>query len=193
MLLKDTEIKFLAENCSMIDPFVPAKVKCGLSYGLSSTGYDIRLSDEGALEVLRESPNSTEIDPKNAQNTLLTRLMKATKDTLRATSYFILPPQGVMLGVAVEKLSMPNNVMAICMTKSSYARVGVFANITPVEAGWKGYLTMEIKNFNQNSAVRIYTGEGIAQLLFMQVQGEPKNPYGDGKYQDQGNSVVLSR
>lgn len=192
MLLKDSEIQFLAENALMIDPFVPAKVKGGLSYGLSTTGYDIRLAAEKALEVKSNwmNPEQTVIDPKDP-GSIYTEPMHTIVDA-KGCRYFLLPPQGVMLGVAVECLKMPTNVMAICMTKSSYARVGVFANITPVEAGWSGYLTMEIKNFNKDCSVKIYAEEGIAQLLFFQTQGIPNQPY-DSKYQNQGKEVVFSR
>ena len=54
--------------------------------------------------------------------------------------------------------------------KSTYARAGIMANITPAEAGWEGHLTSEISNctplFN-----KIYANEGICQLLF--YQGDP--------------------
>lgn len=198
MLLKDSEIRFLAETTNMISPFVPAKVRTGLSYGLSSTGYDIRLSAEEAYEIYGTWKKDDHldnyvslIDPKKAEETLKKEPLELCLDP-DGSQYFHLCSQGVMLGVAVEQLNMPSNVMALCMTKSSYARVGVFANITPVEAGWRGYLTLEIKNFN-DEAVKIYANEGIAQLIFFQTQGNPDKDYGNGKYQNQEASVVMSR
>ena len=79
------------------------------------------------------------------------------------------------------------------MTKSTYARVAIAANLTPAEAGWKGFLTIEISN-NCGADCRIYANEGIAQLLFL--KGEPCTvSYEDrrGKYQDQPESIVLAK
>ena len=84
--------------------------------------------------------------------------------------YFIIPPYGYCLGVAVERLALPRDVTVVAVGKSTYARAGIMANITPAEAGWEGHLTLEISNctalFN-----KIYANEGICQLLF--YQGDP--------------------
>lgn len=88
---------------------------------------------------------------------------------------------------------MPDNVTAICVGKSTYARVGLIANITPVEAGWSGYLTLEFSN-SSSADCRIYANEGVAQLLFF--EGEPCNTtYADrqGKYNNQQERVTLAK
>ena len=80
---------------------------------------------------------------------------------------------------------MPPDVMALCLGKSTYARVGGFANVTPLEAGWRGRLTIEISNLGHNPLM-IFCNEGIAQLVFM--RGKPcLTSYADrkGKYQNQ--------
>jgi dCTP deaminase len=192
VVLTDRQIKKLATEAGMIDPFVPGKVRGGISYGLSHTGYDIRLSDKEAVLVKPKAHG--ELDPKNPDSMEPEPLELMT--TIDGSKYFVLPPLGVMLGVAAEKLTMPDNIMALVQTKSTYARYGVFANITPIEAGWLGYLTMEIKNMNPNASVRVYANEGIAQLVFLStLNGEvPESVYNDtGKYQNQPQSIVLGK
>lgn len=70
---------------------------------------------------------------------------------------------------------------------------GIIANLTPVEAGWRGHLTLELSN-SSSADCRIYANEGIVQLLFF--EGEPcETSYATrrGKYQDQPESVVVAK
>ncbi|MEL6136749.1 MAG: dCTP deaminase, partial [Cyanobacteria bacterium J06628_6] len=107
--------------------------------------------------------------------------------------YFILPAHSYGLGVALERLAMPDNITTICIGKSTYARCGIIANLTPAEAGWRGYLTLEFSN-SSSADCRIYANEGVVQLLFLegepcQVSYEARN----GKYQDQPEMVTIAR
>jgi dCTP deaminase len=159
-----------------------------LSYGLSSYGYDIRLSPEQCLIFGRISEG--ECDPKDFKPEILTKaeLLEDEKG-----KYFLLPPYGYCLGVARERLKLPRDVTVVAVGKSTYARSGILVNITPAESGWEGYLTLEISNctglFN-----RIYADEGVTQLLF--YRGNPcEVSYQDrkGKYQNQAPEVVFSK
>ena len=192
-LLADWEIKELALNQGMIQPFVDKVVrkegdKKILSYGLGSYGYDIRLSPKQCLIFGRTQ--SGDCDPKNFNSDILvpSELLEDEKG-----KYFILPPYGYCLGVAEEHLKLPRDVTVVAVGKSTYARSGILVNITPAEAMWKGHLTLEISNctglFN-----RIYADEGICQLLF--YRGKPcETSYEDrkGKYQSQPHEVVFSK
>jgi dCTP deaminase len=197
MILNDKTIKALAKD-GMIEPFVPEQIRKAyqyetgirplLSYGLSSFGYDIRLSPN-EFKIFRHVPgtviNPKRFNPKNLESTHL----YSTDDG----DYFILPAHSYGLGVAVEKLVMPDNVTAICMGKSTYARCGVIANITPVETGWSGHLTLEFSN-SSGADCRLYANEGVVQLLFL--QGDTCDvTYEDrkGKYQYQDEKVTLAR
>ncbi|MDJ1183360.1 dCTP deaminase [Roseofilum sp. BLCC_M143] len=107
--------------------------------------------------------------------------------------FFIIPAHSYGLGVALERLSIPSNITAICLGKSTYARCSIILNATPAEAGWRGYLTLELSN-SSSADCRVYANEGIAQLLFL--EGEPCHvTYDDrfGKYQDQEHRVVLPK
>ncbi len=159
-----------------------------LSYGLSSYGYDIRLSADD-FRIFRHIPG-TVIDPKafNPDNLEAARLQEDEHG-----QFFILPAHSYGLGVALEKLAIPDYISVLCIGKSTYARIGCIANLTPAEAGWEGHLTLEISNAS-HADCRIYANEGIVQLLFF--EGEPcQTSYArrKGKYQHQKQEVTLPR
>jgi dCTP deaminase len=81
---------------------------------------------------------------------------------------------------------MPRNVTALAIGKSTYARCGVIANTTPLEAAWCGRLVVELYNA-ANLPVRLYAEEGFIQILFFESDEECDTSYSDrgGKYQDQ--------
>jgi len=190
-LLADWQIETLARTKNMIEPFTDELINKEdgrkiLSYGTGSYGYDIRLSPEQCL--LFGGTQRGDCDPKDFDPDILKPLALQEDDKGK---YFLIPPYGYCLGFALEKLILPINVTVVAVGKSTYARSGIMVNITPAEAGWRGYLTLEISNctglFN-----RIYANEGITQLLFH--KGEPCGTnYCErrGKYQDQPAQVVL--
>lgn len=192
MLLNDKEIK---EQCKkgMINPYLPKLVnkindQKTISYGQSSFGYDIRLSPSD-VKIFRGVPNKI-VDPKNFSELFLED-QEVTK--IGDEKYFVLPAFSYSLGVSVEEFKIPNDITAICLGKSTYARCGVLINVTPLEAGWRGFLTIEISNIS-SSAVKIYLDEGIAQLLFFRGN-LPELSYNDrnGKYQGQAQKVIFPR
>ena len=159
-----------------------------LSYGTSSYGYDLRLSPAEFL-IFRHVPG-TVMNPKrfNAKN-----LEPAPLHHDEDGSYFILPAHSYGLGVALERLRVPQGITGVCLGKSTYARLGIIANMTPAEAGWEGHLTLEFSN-SSGADCRVYAEEGICQLLFF--EGEPcDTTYAQrqGKYQDQPERVTLAR
>ena len=180
-LLNDKQIKELCLEKNMIEPFIDHKVSEGLpSYGLSHAGYDIRIADE--FYVFTPALGAV-IDFKNLQKTQ--KYYVEIKD-----DSCIIPPNSYVLAKSVEKFNMPENIFATCMNKSTCARVGIFANITPIEPNWKGYLTIEIANLSQ-VPVKIYAGMGIAQILFYKID-KPTTVY-EGKYQNQNNQITLAK
>lgn len=193
MIRNDAWIKERAAT-GMIKPFTPELVReinhtKVLSYGCSSYGYDLRLSHK-EFYVFRHIPG-TIVDPKAFSPANLAPSPLYHDD--HKGSYFVLPAHSYGLGVALEYLNIPSNVTALFIGKSTYARAGVIANLTPAEAGWRGHLTLEFSN-SSSADVRLYAGEGIVQALFF--EGEPcHTTYEDrtGKYQDQGHAVVTPR
>lgn len=180
-------------NQGMIQPFQPELVRRVndtpvISYGLSSYGYDLRLSASD-FRIFRHIPG-TVVDPKcfSSENLEAAKLHKDDSG-----EFFILPAHTYGLGVALERIDLPDNVTVICIGKSTYARIGLIANLTPAEAGWRGHLTLEFSN-SSSADCRVYANEGIVQLLFFEgdrcaVSYETRK----GKYQDQTEQVTLAR
>ncbi|MFW6359306.1 MAG: dCTP deaminase [Chroococcales cyanobacterium] len=192
MIKNDIWIKDMAVQ-GMISPFEPQLVRRVenlpvISYGLSSFGYDIRLSPL-EFRVFRHIPG-TVVDPKNFSPNNLEPVQLHEDSN---GSYFILPAHSYGLGVALEKLQVPDDITVLCIGKSTYARVGLIANLTPAEAGWRGHLTLEFSN-SSSADCRIYANEGVVQLLFLEGQPcEVSYQTRKGKYQDQPEQVVFSR
>lgn len=152
------------------DPNVPVKIP---SYGLSSYGYDIRLGDNLLVDDGQEEDVIDVLRPDRK------------KSWREWTGPLELAPGQMALGVSVERIIVPPDITVICMPKSTLARIGLEASITPLEAGWEGFVTLEIYNKSGNT-IRLYPGIGIMQLLFL--QGTPcETTYAQrgGKYMDQ--------
>ena len=192
MLKSDRWIREQAAK-GMISPFEPQLVRrvddLGvLSFGCSSYGYDLRLSPL-EFKVFRHVPG-TVMNPKAFNNA---NLESVELHCDQYGEYFILPSHSYGLGVALERIEIPENITCLFIGKSTYARLGQIANLTPGEAGWKGNLTLEISN-SSGADCRIYANEGIVQALFL--EGEPCDvTYHDraGKYQDQPEAIVTAR
>lgn len=192
-LLADWEIRKLSEEKEMITPFVDhivreAEGRKVLSYGLGSYGYDIRLSPKECL--IFGGVDSGDCDPKQFNPSVL---KPAELHENENGSYFLLPPYGYCLGVAKERLKVPEDVTIVAVGKSTYARSGIMVAITPAEAMWQGYLTLEISNAT-GLWNRIYADEGICQLMFYRGK-ECETNYAKrrGKYQNQPENVVFSK
>ncbi len=193
MIKNDSWIAEMAAQ-GMIRPFEPQLVRRTesnnpvISYGLSSYGYDLRLSSKD-FRIFRHVPG-TVVDPKNFTPANLEAAALHRDDF---GEYFVLPAHSYGLGVALEHLEVPENVTVICIGKSTYARIGIIANLTPAEAGWRGHLTLEFSN-SSSADCRIYANEGIVQLLFLEgIPCEVSYDKRRGKYQDQREQVTLAR
>ncbi|ATS17802.1 dCTP deaminase [Synechococcus sp. PCC 6717] len=192
MIKNDIWIRTMAAQ-GMIQPFEGQLVRRladqpVISFGLSSYGYDIRLSPK-EFRIFRHVPG-TVVDPKNFNPA---NLESAPLHSDNSGQFFILPAHSYGLGVALERLQVPENVTVLCIGKSSYARAGIIANLTPAEAAWRGHLTLEFSN-SSSADCRIYANEGVVQLLFF--EGEPCDVSYEtrqGKYQDQPEAVTLAR
>jgi dCTP deaminase len=159
----------------MIEPFEPRQVRQGvISYGLSSYGYDIRVSEEFMIFT---NLYNTVVDPKKFDPKSFVEY--------RGTSC-IIPPNSFALARSVEYFRIPRNVVTLCLGKSTYARCGIIVNVTPFEPEWEGTATLEISNTTPLPA-KIYAGEGIAQVLFFESNEVCEVSYKDkkGKYQGQ--------
>lgn len=181
-LLVDREIKAYAQEFDMIHPFFDHLNSKGvISWGLSSMGYDIRVADE--YKVFTNVWN-TVVDPK---------AFDARSFVDFKGEVCIVPPNSFVLARTVEYFKIPRNVLTITMGKSTYARCGIIVNVTPFEPEWQGYAVLEISNTTPLPA-KIYSNEGIAQVLFFASEEPCDVSYADrkGKYQKQ-QSIVLPK
>jgi len=105
----------------------------------------------------------------------------------------IIPPNSFALARTVEYFRIPRTVITICVGKSTYARCGIIVNVTPFEPEWEGIVTLEVSNTTPLPA-KIYAGEGIAQVLFLESDEACETSYADkrGKYQAQ-TTLTLPR
>ena len=159
----------------MIKPFIEKQVRKGkISFGLSSYGYDARVSNEFKIFT---NVNSGIVDPK---------IFKKESFVTKVGKECIIPPNSFVLARTVEKFKIPDDVLVICLGKSTYARCGIIVNVTPLEPGWEGYVTLEFSNTTPLPA-KIYANEGVAQMLFFESDESCKISYKDrnGKYQGQ--------
>jgi dCTP deaminase len=152
-----------------------------ISYGLSSYGYDLRVSDEFKIFT---NVNSAIIDPKAFDERSFV--------SVQAESV-IVPPNSFALARSVEYFRIPRDVISVCVGKSTYARCGIIVNVTPFEPEWEGYVTLEISNTTPLPA-RVYANEGLCQILFFRGSEPCEVSYADrkGKYQKQ-QGIVLPR
>lgn len=171
----DKWIRRMATEQRMIEPFVDGQVREGvISYGLSSYGYDIRVTNEFKIFT---NVHSAVVDPKNFNpNSFIDYV----------GDICVIPPNSFVLAQTVEYFRIPRDVLTVCLGKSTYARCGLIVNVTPFEPEWEGYVTLEISNTTPLPA-RVYANEGIAQVLFFQSDEVCEISYADrkGKYQHQ--------
>ena len=178
----DRWIREQALEHGMIEPFSEKQVREGvISYGLSSYGYDLRVSDEFKIFT---NVNSAIIDPKHFDERSFV--------SVQADSV-IVPPNSFALARSVEYFRIPRDVISVCVGKSTYARCGIIVNVTPFEPEWEGYVTLEISNTTPLPA-RVYANEGLCQILFFRGSEPCEVSYADrkGKYQGQ-QGIVLPR
>lgn len=149
VLSAQTIRKLCLTDAPMITPFAERTVRTGMTYGLSTCGYDIRIK----------------------------------QDTVLFADAFL-------LGSSMEEFNLPTNVMAVVHDKSSLARRGLSVFNTVLEPGWKGFLTLELKNQGLERIV-LRAGSPIAQIIFRLLDEPTEQPY-EGKYQHQADMPVES-
>lgn len=181
-VLPDRWIRAMALTSRLIEPYAERSEREGLiSYGLSSYGYDCRLAPEYKIPVLGRGKC---LDPK---------VMDAVSFRDYSGPDCLIPVNSFILGRSLEYFRIPRDVLVICQGKSTYARSGVIVNITPLEPEWEGHITIAMANAGPRP-VKVYSGEGIAQLIFIRAENHCEASYSDrkGKYQAQ-KGIQVSR
>ena len=181
-LKPDHWIRRMALEQGMIEPFVDGQRREGvISYGLSSYGYDMRMADEYKIFT---NVRSAIVDPKDFSDDSFVD---------HQGDICVIPPNSFVLARSMEYFRIPRSVLTLCVGKSTYARCGLIVNVTPFEPEWEGYVTLEISNTTPLPA-RVYSNEGIAQVIFFEADESCEVSYADkrGKYQGQ-RSLTLPK
>ena len=146
----------------------------GLTVGLTSAGYDFALSSE--FLVPRPGPDWV-ADPTVAQSDMYVAVV---------ADAVVIEPGETILGCTVETVAMPADVEGSIVGRSSYARVGLNLNCTPIEPMWEGRITLELSNTSRHRVV-VRANSGIGQLQFNLLTDNCRTTYADkqGRYQGQ--------
>jgi dCTP deaminase len=196
----DRWIRYLASE-GMITPHAATKVRTDsdgdslLSYGVESYGYTLTVADEWKVinpDLSAEELAARVVDPKDP-DTLAAVLVDVIADSI------IVPPHSFVLARSGERWRIPGNILCVVLGKSTYSRIALLLNVTPLEPGWGNtnpeggdYITLEISN-TAPFPIRVYAHEGIGQVIFLEGDEPPQRGYGaDGRYQGQ-DGVVLPR
>lgn len=136
-----------------------------------------------AQTLMRLSP-IVPMHPRTVSQGMTFGLSPAGYD-IRLDQDVVLEPGDFLLASAKEYFEMPDILLGIVHDKSSLARKGVSVFNTVIEPGWKGYLTLELKNQGHKT---LYLGKGspIAQVVFHMLDEPTQMPY-NGRYQNQAS------
>ena len=173
MVLSDRTIKrLLDEGRIEIDPYDPAL--------LQPSSVDVRV--DRYFRVFRNSRYPF-IDVREPQEEL-TELVEVGDEA------FILHPGEFVLGSTLERVRLPDDLVARLEGKSSLGRLGLLIHSTAgfIDPGWNGHVTLELSNV-ANLPITIYYAMKIGQLSFVQLTEPAERPYGSSelgsKYQGQ--------
>jgi dCTP deaminase len=174
MVLSDQAIRRLIESGRIrIDPYDPALMQ--------PSSLDVRV--DRLFRVFRNS-RYPYIDVK-AEQEELTELV-----VVDGAEPFILHPGEFVLGSTLERVALPDDLVARLEGKSSLGRLGLLIHSTAgfIDPGFDGHVTLELSNV-ANLPITIYPEMKIGQISFVQMTEPAETPYGSGeigsKYQGQ--------
>lgn len=183
MILSGKKLLDRISKEEIIFPYVDHKVrelrdkKAPASFGLSEAGYDLRMGLSGII-VDDKLPIAEPLSPFNASDALPEPIPFSDYEIQNGV---VIPPQSVLLTVSYEYIKMPPDLIGIAVGKSTYARLGIVANVTPIEPGWEGYLVIELSN-TFPLPVKVFPLCGIVQVTFHEISDVVNY---SGKYQGQ--------
>jgi dCTP deaminase len=195
-VLSDHQIRDMCQGGDpMIEPFLERTEGGGIiTYGLSSYGYDARLSEEFLIPQMVKDWNPVSLYATEITTPLNPKDIKPYDfRKLESSDPVVLGPGNFVLARTIERFKIPRHIVGICTGKSTYARCGILVNVTPLEPEWEGTVTLEISNTSLRP-VMIFPNEGICQFTFHVADEVCEVSYADrkGKYQGQ-TGVTLAK
>lgn len=182
MILSDRDIQARLEKGDLvIDPLQDRDLQ------IQPASVDVRLGHEF---VVYQLPNVPYIDTRNLE-------MKdgyTKKVTVEEDDYFTLHPGEFVLGSTLERVEIPDDLVARVEGRSSIGRLAVVVHATAgfIDPGFEGHVTLELSNLGR-VAVELYPRTRISQLVFQQMTSPAARPYGSGrksKYHGQQGPVT---
>lgn len=165
MILGDRDLKYYIKIRRLIvEPFSEEIIR--------ENGLDVRLSNE----IARLKNNTTPVDTRAKD------LDPSSYYEVERGDFFIINPHERVLLNTIEYIMLPDDLMAFVNLRSTYARLGLAAPPTIVDAGFQGNITIEVTG--GPFPVKLYAGDRFAHLIFAKVLSPVENPY-KGEYQGQ--------
>ena len=166
MILSDRDIREqIGSGRIEIEPFTPDAVQpSSVDLHLDSRFRVFRNNRYRYIDVRQEQPE-------------LTELLEISGD-----EPFVLHPGEFVLGSTLERVALPNDLVARLEGKSSLGRLGLLIHSTAgyVDPGWDGNLTLELSNV-ANLPIALYQGMKIGQISFQKLSSPVEVAYGDAR------------
>jgi dCTP deaminase len=166
VVLSDGDIRAEIEAGRIVlDPYVPEAVQpSSVDLHLDNRFRVFRNSRYPYIDVREEQPELTELVE------------------IHGDEPFILHPGEFVLGSTLERVALPDDVVARLDGKSSLGRLGLLIHSTAgfVDPGWDGHLTLELSNV-ANLPITLYDGMKIGQISFQRMSSPVEMAYGDAR------------
>ena len=161
-VLSDKWIKKMSEENSMISPFEEKQIRV-----------IVYLMAFHLLDMTQES----QMNLRSSKCKFRNKIQKILNHLILLLKMFEYHTSQLICFSRTEKF-IPKDILVICLGKSTYARCGIIVNVTPLEPGWEGYVTLEFSNTTPLPA-KIYANEGVAQFIFLKGNEKPEVTYAD--------------
>lgn len=180
MIFSDRDIKrLLGENRIIVDPAPDIATQLG------SCSLDLRLSGEFSVFEYNRHPFIDVRDPNASQS-----IMKSL--TVGPEQPFVLHPGSFVLGITLERVELPDDIVGRLEGRSSLGRLGIIVHATAsvIDPGWRGRIVLELANHGQ-MPVALYPGMRVCSVTFEPLSTPVDTPYwkkAEAKYRNQDSA-----
>lgn len=180
MIFSDRDIKrLLGENRIIIDPAPDIATQLG------SCSLDLRLSGEFSVFEYNRHP-FIDVRDSNASRSIMKSLVVGPDQP------FVLHPNSFVLGITLERVELPDDIVGRLEGRSSLGRLGIIVHATAsvIDPGWRGRIVLELANHGQ-MPVALYPGMRVCSVTFEPLSTPVDTPYwkkAEAKYRDQDSA-----
>lgn len=192
MVLSDSEIKerlLLSKDHPKSIDISHIQSMNDLDFKLQPSSFDIAIGDN----TEHNPADLVKVIDDNAERVQYGQPPNHIETCKHNANKWIVPPRTFLLGSSLEKICIPNDLIATLEGRSTTGRTGLSIHITAgfIDPGFQGQITFEMFNFRQ-VPIAIPFKQRIGQLVFEKVSSIPNHPYGTGnnKYQNQSGTTL---